>query len=348
VALLNAWAEAHDESLGSSQIRQALIDGAVPLGEEWSVQSQGSGFLNLPNALTNLQRSGRRPGIAGAPVRARALRNARSRAADGKLQPNVHFEKERGEKGRGDEGEAFHDRVTLERGRWVDWVIEIDERTHSVVIEVEPVGGAIPSGPSGMLGFPESFELFVKSAKRGGVEPDFVDGANVFAAARVEIRDGAALLQGGISGNLVASPPAVLEPGLMKITLESDWTNNTRFLSADVTISRLEGPKQARRRRPSAVVGDSERQVFVVEVPTGTAKASFDLSWQRDWTMFPTDDLDLILVSPSGVEDFRGATLNAPERTLVDVPEPGSWTAIVEGFTVHRGRAPFVLQVTQE
>jgi hypothetical protein len=157
-----------------------------------------------------------------------------------------------------------------------------------------------------------------------------------------------ALLQGGISGNLVASPPAVLEPGLMKITLESDWTNNTRFLSADVTIRRLQGPKQRGSRRPSAVVGDSERQTFRIEIPPGTAKASFDLSWQRDWTMFPTDDLDLILVSPSGIEDFRGATFNAPERTVVDEPEPGIWTAIVEGFSVHRGQAPFVLQVTAE
>jgi hypothetical protein len=64
--------------------------------------------------------------------------------------------------------------------------------------------------------------------------------------------------------------------------------------------------------------------------------------------MFPTDDLDLILVSPSGIEDFRGATFNAPERTVVDEPEPGIWTAIVEGFSVHRGQAPFVLQVTAE
>jgi subtilisin family serine protease len=338
-ALLNAWAETHDPSLGPSRIRQALIDGAVALGEEWSVQSQGSGLLNLPNSLAILQRRGRRPGIRGAP----AGRNAPPAEAHRKLRPNVRFEREHGEK-----GEAFHDRVTLERGRWTDWVVEIDERTDAIEIEIEPVGGAIPSGPSGMLGFPESFELFVKSAKRGGVEPDFVDGANVFDSARVEIRDGAALLQGGISGNLVASPPAVLEPGLMKITLASDWTNNTRFLSADVTIRRLEGPKQHGSRRPIAVVGASELQSFRVEVRPGTAKASFDLSWQRDWTKFPTDDLDLILVSPSGVEDLRGATFNAPERTVVDRPEPGSWTAIVEGFTVHRGRAPFVLQVTQE
>jgi hypothetical protein len=140
----------------------------------------------------------------------------------------------------------------------------------------------------------------------------------------------------------------VLEPGLMKITLESDWTNNTRFLSADVTIRRLEGPKPRGSGRPSAVVGDSERQAFPVEIRPGTARARFDLSWQRDWTKFPTDDLDLIVVSPSGIEDFRGATFNAPERTVIALPEPGTWTAIVEGFTVHRARAPFVLQVTQE
>ncbi len=324
-ALLNAWAEDHDPSLGASQIRRALIDGAASLGEEWSVQSQGNGLLDLPSALALLQGGSRR-------------RDVRGGSARGKLQPNVRFER----------GGAFHDRVTLERGRWADWVFEIDESTDGIVIEVDPVGGAIPPGPSGMLGFPESFELFVKSAKRGGVEPDFVDGANVFDAARVEIRAGAALLQGRISGNLVRSPPAVLEPGLMKVTLQSDWTNNTRFLSADVTIARVEGPEPGRPGPPTALVRESETQAFPVEIPVGTTKATFDLSWKRDWRRFPTDDLDLIVVSPSGAQDFRGATLNAPERTAFDAPEPGTWTAIVDGFTVHRGRAPFVLQVTLE
>jgi hypothetical protein len=210
------------------------------------------------------------------------------------------------------------------------------------------VGGPIPPGPSGALGFPESFELYVKSAKRGGVEPDFVDGANVFDAARIEIRAGAAILQGGVVDGVVASPPAVLEPGLMKVTLESDWTNNTRLLSADVTITRLRGPKPAPLWRPTSIIGESERQAFPVEVPAGTAELRFDLTWKRDWTRFPTDDLDLIVVPPSGDEDFRGSSFDAPERATFDQPEPGTWTAIVDGITVHRRRTPFVLRVTLE
>jgi hypothetical protein len=343
VALLGAWAKVHDPSLDASRIRRALIDGAVPLGEEWSVHAQGAGMLNLPSALAILGGAAAAPGPAGP----RAVRGARARArpastvgsasALGKLAPNVRFDRQG----------SFHERVSVERGRWVDWVFEIDEATDSVAIEIEPVGGAIPPGPSGLLGFPESFELFVKSAKRGGVEPDFVDGANVSGAARVEIRAGAAILQGGIAQNLVASPPAVLEPGLMKVTLESDWTNNTRFLAADVTITRLER-RSKRNGRPTARVGDSQAQSFAIEIPSGTAQARFDLAWKRDWTRFPTDDLDLILVSPSGEEDFRAATYNAPERAVLEDPQPGTWTAIVDGFTVHRGRAPFVLQVTLE
>jgi subtilisin family serine protease len=322
-ALLQAWAEAHEPSLDARRIRRALIDGAVPLGDGWSAHAQGSGMLNLPNALALLRRPGNDP--------------PEPRAARDRLAPNVRLLR----------GEPFQERVTLERGRWVDWVLEVDEETEAVVIEIEPVGGNIPPGASGLLGFPESFELFVKSAKRGGVEPDFVDGANVFDAARVEIRAGAALLQGGIAQNEVASPPPVLEPGLMKITLESDWTNNTRFLSADVTITRLER-KSKRLRRPTAHLGDSETQSFPIEIPVGTTRASFDLAWHRDWSRFPTDDLDLILVSPSGEEDFRGATYDAPERAVLEEPEPGTWTAIVDGFTVHRGKVPFVLQVTLE
>jgi subtilisin family serine protease len=346
-ALLQAWAKAHEPSLDAYRIRRALIDGAVPLGDEWSVHSQGSGMLNLPNALAILRGSSAAVGIRRASD-PRAVRGARVRAgvepratfasARGRLRPNVRF----GQSG------AFHERVRLERGRWVDWVLEIDEGTNAVLVEVEPVGGAIPPGPSGPLGFPESFELFVKSAKRGGVEPDFVDGANVFDAARVEIRAGAVILHGGIANNLVTSPPAVLEPGLLKVTLESDWTNNTRFLAADVRITRVQGAKPEPLGPPTAVVGDAETRTFPIEIPVGTASARFDLAWNRDWRRFPTDDLDLIVVSPSGAEDFRAATLNAPESVAFDRPEPGTWTAIVDGFSVHRGQAPFILQVTLE
>jgi hypothetical protein len=346
-ALLSAWAEAHEPSLDAYRIRRALVDGAVPLDEEWSVQSQGSGRLHLPNALAILRGAGSARGSRGAGD-PRAVRGARLRAglepragftsARGRLQPNVRFE----------QAGSFHERVTLERGRWADWVFEIDEGTEAVVVEVEPVGGAIPPGASGQLGFPESFELFVKSAKRGGVEPDFVDGANVFDAARVEIRAGAAILEGGITNNLAPPPPAVLEPGLMKVTLESDWTNHTRFLSADVRITRVQRQKPKQPGPTTAVVGDAEARSFPIEIPTGTASAGFELAWNRDWTRFPTDDLDLILVSPSGARDLRAATLNAPERVELDHPEPGTWTAIVDGFSVHRGQARFVLQVTLE
>jgi hypothetical protein len=35
-------------------------------------------------------------------------------------------------------------------------------------------------------------------------------------------------------------------------------------------------------------------------VPAGTQQAVFELSWLQNWARYPTNDLDLVLVSPAG------------------------------------------------
>ena len=328
-ALLHAWAEQNDPSINARHIRNALIDGAVPLAAEWSVQSQGAGYLNVRNSLDLLASGHVNAGLPHA-------------SSGGKLKPNVHF----------DPDGSFSTSVTIERGRSVSWVLDVDESTEEVIVEIDPAGGTIPPGPSGALGIPESFELYVKSAKRGGFAPDFVDHANVFDHAVAEILPGSVVLSGGIAGNLAGAPPAVLEPGLMKVTLGSAWTNNTRFLDADVTITRLEGAAGQSAGGATLTIGDDETQVFAVDVPAGTAKATFDLSWQHDWSKFPTNNMSLLFVSPSSYPSlapfFDGATLSSPERQVIDQPEAGTWLVLVRAYEVQHGRDPYVLQVTME
>ncbi len=328
-ALLSAWAENNDPGITAKQIRNALFNGAVPMDSEWDVQSQGYGFLNVPNALDLL-------------MNGKVDNGVRHDSSGGKLKPNVKF----------NGGGMYSENVTLERGRWVDWVFEIGENTESVIIEIEPDGGLIPPGPSGAFGFDESFELYVKSAKHGGVEPDFVNSANVFNDAMVEISAGSVVLSGGIGGNLVTSPPSVLEPGLMKVTLQSDWTNNTEFLSAEVTITLVEGSKGNNAGGVTATLGDLETQVFAFEVPEGTDQVTFMLTWKHDWTKVPTNDLDLFFVSPSSFPFldtyFDGATLNSPEKQVILNPEAGTWYILVDGFQVQNGRDPYVLEVILE
>jgi hypothetical protein len=42
-------------------------------------------------------------------------------------------------------------------------------------------------------------------------------------------------------------------------------------------------------------------------------------------------------VSPTGVPNFAGATLDNPEHVVISNPAAGSWTALILGFEVNSG-----------
>ena len=42
----------------------------------------------------------------------------------------------------------------------------------------------------------------------------------------------------------------------------------------------------------------------------------------------------MLLVGPGGVTNFTGATLNSPETVTIQNPAAGTWTIVVDGFTV--------------
>lgn len=89
----------------------------------------------------------------------------------------------------------------------------------------------------------------------------------------------------------------------------------------------------------------------MVEIPSGTSTATFDIGWKHGWDKFPTNDLDLLFASPSSfpfvdLDFLDAATLNAPERQVIVDPEPGFWFVVVDGFSVQNGRDPYVLEVT--
>lgn len=57
------------------------------------------------------------------------------------------------------------------------------------------------------------------------------------------------------------------------------------------------------------------------------------------------NDVDLILVSPSGALNFDGATLNNPEFVNIPNPASGRWLALVNGFEVNTKQDKFELRV---
>lgn len=132
------------------------------------------------------------------------------------------------------------------------------------------------------------------------------------------------------------------ESGLMRITMNGDWTN-AGTVSADISVVQ-ETAKLPKRDFKDKIV-EGETKEYTVQIPAGTASATFRLSWDNDWRSYPTNDLDLILVSPAGTGNFAGATLNSPEFATVANPAPGTWTIFVDGFTVFDKEDKFEVRV---
>ena len=153
--------------------------------------------------------------------------------------------------------------------------------------------------------------------------------------------DGELGLYGPIFPFTVGRSP--LEPGLMKLTIQGDWTNNGN-VGATVTIRRLEG-KTPTPTGPGLAQGDTVLLPF--QVPPGTTAVRLELGWDHDWSRFPTNDLDMYLCRPGFLPyfDFRGASINSPERITLSAPEPGTWYVMVVGFGVNTGRDAYYLNV---
>lgn len=322
-ALLDAWAEDNNPSIGPRAIRNAIIDGAVPLDAEWSELAQGSGYVNVSNSL-DLLKSGR-------------VNNGLRHDHVGGLKPNLRFT----------DGET-REMVELGPGRTVDWVFNVDEETERVEIDVDVIGGPVAPGPGAL---PNSFRIYVKSAKRGGA-PYVIRGAFVFDDASVVVGDGYATVAG-----LISRPPPQqwpMEPGLMKVTLEASWTNSAPILRAAVTIRRVQVRPGNKASGVRSTIGKDEYDLWSTVIPPGIATATFELSWKHDWSKFPTKDLDMFFVSPSSFPfvDYAyldGVYLNSPERQVISDPEPGTWYIFVDGrLTVEEGRDPYRLVLTVE
>lgn len=122
------------------------------------------------------------------------------------------------------------------------------------------------------------------------------------------------------------------QTGLVRIGLMGDWTNAGK-VSADVKVTEVRGgqiPKLA-----SGKVPQGGGQLVEVVVPAGLTEVTFELSWNNHWGRYPTDDLDLIIIDPALNLNFDGATFNSPERATIDAPVPGTYSVIVDGFTVY-------------
>ncbi|HZF13551.1 MAG TPA: S8 family serine peptidase [Thermoanaerobaculia bacterium] len=129
-------------------------------------------------------------------------------------------------------------------------------------------------------------------------------------------------------------PVGTPQSGLLRVAVQGDSTN-AGSISADLVVQRTSVNQGA--PTSAGTVGQGQEDVVLLNVPAGKSQLTFQLSWLHDWGFYPTNDIDLIVEDPNGNVIVDGATLNSPERVVVNNPVAGTWTARIQGFQINQG-----------
>jgi len=121
------------------------------------------------------------------------------------------------------------------------------------------------------------------------------------------------------------------ELGLMRVTLNGDWTNASPI---DATVDILSVTDPVPGFTTQGPLNDGQVKVFPFAIPSGAGKLEVRLEWRGDWASYPANDIDLILVRPNGTANYDGASLNNPEVVVEDGPAAGNWYAVLDGYSI--------------
>lgn len=312
-ALLNAYWEAGGLETNPHVFRNVLRQGADPkvVGPAWrGINEQGWGALDVPASL-NLLKS--KPWI-WAPTK-----------RPGKLQPNVLPAPVPGAVDTWESG-----MITLGPSETFDAVLEVDESTSNIIFEVFDV---VAPDNSSYAYWPNALEVHVQSAKRSAFShpverywyPYFYGDS-----FQIVVEDGPWTSPWGRE----AYQP--MEPGLMKLSLVGDYSNEAP-VSFRVRVTRENLRMPLTDPVATGIIDMGGSALIPVEVPAGASTATFDLTWVRDWSEFPTSDIDMFVYDPYfNLVSLAGATGNAPERAIIDTPAPGTWYIYVDAYEVYR------------
>jgi subtilisin family serine protease len=324
-ALLNAyWKNVEGKETNPFILRHVLMGGANKneVGPAWQgINDQGQGALDVSTSL-NLLKHGKWlfPTIK----------------YTGSLRPNILPGP-----GRNSVDTFKSHTITLRASETADFILPINSYTSRVIVDIFDIKA--PDN-SDYAFAPNRLEINIQSAKRTAAprplqefwwypwDPGFP--AFFGDSLTISIEDGPWTLTSSSPVTLpLADQP--MEPGLMKVTLAGDISNESS-VSFKIRITREGFRKPLKRPIATKAIHMDDIFWFPVNIPEGVTTATFDLHWSRDWSRFPTSDIDMVIFSPDGkLMSLDGATLNAPERATIDSPIKGLWFVLVHGFELY-------------
>jgi hypothetical protein len=297
----------HAPWASAAQIRNALITSADPakLGDGSGRIDQGRGMVDIPAAQALLD---------SAAVSSRIARGLGSELVAWNIEAlgisPVRFI-----------GDQFTTRIqSLKPGQVAHFFVAAPRDLADVAIEVTGIAADDPDPEHANALFCDNLLLHVVDAPTSLAETR----VNTFIGPRKNENCGVA-----DSAFVIERP----QPGLMRIAVAGSFSN-VGTVSATLTVQRHRAIPSAPTETGRVRQGDLIP--VQVDVQAGTKELTFDLSWESDWSRYPTADIDLLLVDPLGATNSKGATLSSPERVTIANPTPGVWTAYVSAITIHR------------
>ncbi|NOX38137.1 MAG: S8 family serine peptidase [Calditrichaeota bacterium] len=296
-------------------IRGALLQGANPdtiQGNPAAKQDQGYGLVDAWNAYLALL-----DGAANPPDEGPRKPVVAANIALSLMEPIIV------------EDQFTTELDFLEPGERREFFVNIEEDVTQLTVQISRVERELPPSRQNPL-FGDDLILAIHSAKTSRFgDGDYLGGTPAFVSspATFVVRD------------------ADLDRGVMRVTVVGDWTNAGR-IRATLHIQKTRDPNRLGEALATQPIRSGEQLTFTVDVPAGATQMKASLAWLRDWSMWPTDDLDLIIESPDGKRYYQGATLDAPEFVTLYNPTPGTYRLYVVGYTIWKRVDGFRLGVT--
>ena len=202
-----------------------------------------------------------------------------------------------------------------------------------------------------------SFEFYLKTGTRS-FEHYYVGSANVFGDAQFEVTDRSTTASGAVSGAF--NEEMLIQPGYTRITIENDWTSSGPISGHFEVIVEENGNPTGDARIPGIIAGSASGGMpasqFLGFAPCPALTCRVDLTWENDWSAYPTTDLDLVLFGLNAggglvLLDLSGASLNAPESNNnsfiipdgAPVEDVESVGILVDAFETHGAAEPYIV-----
>ena len=321
-ALLNSYIEANGLPYGPKEIKQAIIDGAVPI-PGFTEYEQGAGYVNVPNSLEVIK-----SGSFG-------------------IQPKTwphHF---------GDiwlppveltclcKGKAEFTNIVLEPAKYQYFAFWVSSEVDSIEITLSDVVLAELEEQNPLWG--DAGVIYMSKVWRGGVRPEY--GSYFFHTL---------YFNGDSKILLTFDAPA--EPGVIRLILAGDFSSYNPVTVGKLTIEVTQVLVASYDKKvflynsgvpttalvevyPGKIEGyygtvkQGETDTYTFNLKDANGFAFVFLYWYRDWAHWATSDLDLIIINPDGSLNVEGATLASPEVATL-AAGPGEYTILVDGYQV--------------